>query len=112
MTLFYSKTHQTFEVIKPKPVCLANAGDALGFVGIIWQNQVTSIKNLLSTHTVLVCTLRVSFFLKYKKKKFKRKYTPDFEVFQQSLSNKCLPLVEIHFCQNTRKGENIFLKKS
>lgn len=43
---------------------------------------------------------------KGKKPKLKRKYCPDFEVFQQSLSNKCLPLVETHFYENTRKGEN------
>lgn len=69
MTLFFSKTPQTFEVVKPQPVCLANACDALRFVGIIPQNQVNSIKNLLPTHIVLVCTLRASLLLKSGKKK-------------------------------------------
>lgn len=67
MTLFFSKTPQTFEVVKPQPVCLAR--DALRFVGIIPQNQVNSIKNLLPTHIVLVCTLRASLLLKSGKKK-------------------------------------------
>lgn len=64
MTLFYSNRPQTFEVVKPQPACFANSGDALRFVGIITQNQVNSIKNLLPTYTVLVCTLRKSFLLK------------------------------------------------
>lgn len=54
MTLFFSKTSQTLEAVKPQPACLANAGGALRSVGIIPQNQVNSIKNLLPTHTVLV----------------------------------------------------------
>lgn len=29
MTLFFSKTPQTFEVVRPQPACLANGGDAL-----------------------------------------------------------------------------------
>lgn len=69
MTLLFSKTPQTFEVVKPQPACLANAGDALGFVGIIPQNQMNSIKNLLPTHTVLACMLRASLLLKSDKKK-------------------------------------------
>lgn len=60
---------QTFEVVRPQPACLANSGDALKFAGIIPQNQMNSIKNLLPTHTVLVCTLRASLLLKSDKKK-------------------------------------------
>lgn len=69
ITLFYSKTRQIFEVVKPQPACLANVGDALRFVGIIPQNQVNSIQNLLPIHTVLVCTLRASLLLKSDKEK-------------------------------------------
>lgn len=41
-----------------------------------------------------------------KKKKNLKKYTPDFKVHQWSLSNKYLLLIEIHFYENARKGEN------
>lgn len=39
MTLFFRKTPQTFEVVRPQPACLANAGDALRFAGIIPQKS-------------------------------------------------------------------------
>lgn len=54
MTLFFSKTPQTLDAVKPQPAYLANTGGALRSVGIIPQNQVNSIKSLLPTHTVLV----------------------------------------------------------
>lgn len=107
MALFFSKTPQTFEVVKQQPACLSDAGDAVRFTGIIPQNKVNRIKNLIPTYITLVCTPKVRFLLNSSKERKKqkthhikileKKSTLDFKTFQWSLSSKCLPVMEVNF---------------
>lgn len=113
MTLFFSKMPQTFEVVRPQPACLANAGDALRFAGIIPQNQVNSIKNLLPTHTVLVSTLRASLLLKSDKKKktLKENTLPTLKYFNSHSQANVFPLWKHTFMKTLGRGEIILFKK-
>lgn len=66
MALFFSKTPQ-----QQQPSCLSDAGDAVRFTGIIPQNKVNRIKNLIPTYITLVCTPKVRFLLNSGKEKKK-----------------------------------------
>lgn len=113
ITLFYSKTSQIFEFVKPQPACLANAGDVLRFVGIIPQNQVNSIKNLLP-NTALVCTLRASFSLKSGKEKnpnLKENTVPTLKYFNSHSQTNVFHLWKHTFMKILERGK-IIIKKS
>lgn len=114
MTLFFSKTSQTLEAVKPQPACLANAGGALRSIGIIPQNQVNSIKKIYCLHILYWYELweQVCFenLVRKKKNNLTENTLPTLKYFNNHSQTNVFHLWKHTFMKMPGRGK-IFFKK-